>query len=140
MLGIQRAEIENLQARSVQLNAKVDTRRNVEKLLGPIVEQIGLSRVVVRAIVDGPVDEEFVKALKEVESRSSTIAAKLSEPEPVKALEDVRPLLDDLKAKAVERIRDFVVAQIKALLGSAIERIEGERDRTPIWPGIAARA
>jgi hypothetical protein len=114
-LGAVSAEIENLQARSVQLNAKVDTRRNVEKLLGPIVEQIGLSPVVVRAIVDGPVDEEFVKALKEVESRSSTIAAKLSEPEPVKALEDVRPLLDDLKAKAVERIRDFVVAQIKAL-------------------------
>ena len=33
----------------------------------------------------------------------------------IKALDDVKPLLDDLKAKAVERIRDFTVAQIKAI-------------------------
>lgn len=114
-LGAVSAEIENLQTRSVQLNAKLDNRRKVEKLLGPVVEEISLAPTVVRTISDGPVDECFVKALKEVESRSATVAAKLSEPEPAKALEDIKPLLDDLKAKAVERIRDFVVAQIKAL-------------------------
>jgi hypothetical protein len=114
-LGAVSAEIENLQTRSVQLNAKLDNRRKVEKLLGPTVEEISLSPIVVRTISEGPVDEDFVRALKEVENRSVAIAAKRSESEPVKALEDVTPLLDDLKAKAVERIRDFVVAQIKAL-------------------------
>jgi hypothetical protein len=44
--------------------------------------------------------------------------------------------LDDIAPPEVED----GLAQIKALLCSAIERIEGERDRTPIWPGIAARA
>jgi vacuolar protein sorting-associated protein 52 len=114
-LGAVSAEIENLQTRSVQLNAKLDNRRKVEKLLGPTVEEISLSPVVVRTISERPVDEDFVRALKEVENRSAAIAAKRSETEPVKALEDIKPLLDDLKAKAVERIRDFVVAQIKAL-------------------------
>jgi len=32
------------------------------------------------------------------------------------------------------------LAQVKALLCCAIERIEGERDRSPLWPGVAARA
>ena len=114
-LGTVSAEIENLQTRSVQLNAKLDNRRKVEKLLGPTVEEISLSPVVVRTITEGPVNEDFVRALKEVESRSVAIAAKGSGSEPVKALEDIKPLLEDLKAKAVERIRDFVVAQIKAL-------------------------
>lgn len=114
-LGAVSAEIENLQTRSVQLNAKLDNRRKVEKLLGPTVEEISLSPVIVRTISDGPVNEEFVHALNEVENRSGAIAAKLSEPRPVKALEDIQPLLDDLKGKAVERIRDFAVAQIKAL-------------------------
>lgn len=114
-LGAVSAEIENLQTRSVQLNAKLDNRRKVEKLLGPTVEEISLSPMIVRTISDGPVDEDFVKALKDVENRSAVIAAKRSESQSVKAAEDIRPLLDDLKAKAVERIRDFVVAQIKAL-------------------------
>jgi vacuolar protein sorting-associated protein 52 len=114
-LGAVSAEIENLQTRSVQLNAKLDNRRKVEKLLGPTVEEISLSPNVVKTISEGPVDEDFVRALKEVENRSAAITAKRSETEPVKALEDVTPLLADLTAKAVERIRDFVVAQIKAL-------------------------
>ena len=114
-LGAVSAEIENLQTRSVQLNAKLDNRRKVEKLLGPTVEEISLSPVIVRTISEGSVDDDFVRALKEVESRSAAIATKGSGSEPVKALSDIKPLFEDLRAKAVERIRDFVVAQIKAL-------------------------
>ena len=114
-LGAVSAEIENLQSRSVQLNAKLDNRRKVEKLLGPTVEEISLSPMIVRTISEGPVDEDFVRALKEVESRSDAIATKGPGSGPVKALGDIKPLLEDLRAKAVERIRDFVVAQIKAL-------------------------
>ncbi|KIX04018.1 uncharacterized protein Z518_07571 [Rhinocladiella mackenziei CBS 650.93] len=114
-LGQVSAEIENLQARSIQLNAKVDNRRNVEKLLGPAVEDISLSPFTVRSVVEGPIDENFIKALNEVEARSIMVEAKEMKSEPVKATQDVRPLLEDLKAKAIERIRDYVVAQIKAL-------------------------
>ena len=114
-LGQVSAEIEELQARSIQLNAKLDNRRNVEKLLGPAVEEVSLSPLTVRSIAEGTIDEAFVKALNEIEARSIIVAAKEKNSEQVKALQDLQPLLDDLKAKATERIRDYIVAQIKAL-------------------------
>jgi vacuolar protein sorting-associated protein 52 len=112
-LGAVSAEIESLQTRSTQLNAKLENRRKVEKLLGPAVEEISISPVTVRTISESPVDENWIRALSELESRSATIAKK--ESGSIKAIGDVKPLLEDLKAKAVERIRDFIVAQIKAL-------------------------
>ncbi len=112
-LGTVSAEIESLQTRSTQLNAKLENRRKVEKLLGPAVEEISISPLTVRTISEGPVDDNWIRALTELESRSTTISKKTSGS--VKAIEDVKPLLEDLNAKAVERIRDFIVAQIKAL-------------------------
>lgn len=114
-LGQVSAEIENLQSRSTQLNAKLDSRRNVEKLLGPAVEDVTLSPSTVRTIAEGPVDEHFTRALNEVEARSAMIEAKEKKSENIKALQDLKPLLENLKAKAIERIRDYIVAQIKAL-------------------------
>ena len=114
-LGQVSAEIESLQARSIQLNAKLDNRRKVEKLLGPAVEDISLSPFTVKSIAEGPIDDNFTKSLNEVEARSAIIEAKEKKSEQVKALQDLKPLLDDLKTKAIERIRDYIVAQIKAI-------------------------
>jgi vacuolar protein sorting-associated protein 52 len=113
-LGQVSAEIENLQSRSIQLNARLDNRRQVEKLLGPAVEDASISPVTVRAIAEGPIDDSFTKALHELEARS-TLLEKNASSTPIKALEDVKPLLSDLQSRAVERIRDFVVAQIKSI-------------------------
>ncbi|KAE8367219.1 Sac2 family-domain-containing protein [Aspergillus caelatus] len=114
-LGAVSAEIETLQTRSIQLNAMLANRRNVEQLLGPAVEEISISPKAVRLIVEGPIDENWVKALNEIESRAATIEAKVSSPSSTKSVEDVRPLLSDIKKKAVERIRDYLVSQIRAL-------------------------
>lgn len=99
-LGAVSAEIESLQARSIQLNAKLENRRNVERLLGPAVEEISISPKAVRAIVDGPIDENWVKALNEVEARSASIEKSSAS---IKALDDLRPLLADLKTKVTSR-------------------------------------
>ncbi|KNG87517.1 GARP complex subunit (Sac2) [Aspergillus nomiae NRRL 13137] len=114
-LGAVSAEIETLQTRSIQLNAMLANRRNVEQLLGPAVEEICIAPKAVRLIVEGPIDENWVKALNEIESRAATIEAKASSPSSTKSVEDVRPLLSDIKKKAVERIRDYLVSQIRAL-------------------------
>lgn len=113
-LGQVSAEIENLQQRSVQLNARLDNRKQVEKLLGPIVEDVSVAPATVRAIAEGPVDENFMRALTEIEARLAILESKKDVSE-FKAVEDLKPLLEDLKAKAVERIRDYTVAQIKAI-------------------------
>ncbi|KAH2305776.1 hypothetical protein KXV26_008538 [Aspergillus fumigatus] len=114
-LGAVSAEIETLQTRSVQLSAMLENRRKVEQLLGPAVEEISISPRAVRMIAEGPIDENWVKALNEIEARMTSIEAKVSGSSSTKAIEDVRPLLNDIKNKAVERIRDYLVSQIRAL-------------------------
>lgn len=119
-LGAVSAEIESLQNRSVALNTKLENRKVVEKILGPGVEDISISPAVVRKIAEGPVDEGFVRALAEIEKRSKTINAKAKENSELKSIKDVKPLLDDLTNRAVERIRDYIVAQIKAIRSPSI--------------------
>ena len=114
-LGQVSAEIESLQARSLQLNAQLDNRRKVEKLLGPAVEEISLSPQTVRAIAEGPIDYTFAKALTEIEARHMRVMEKTKSTGQTKAADDIKPLLDDLKTRAVQRIRDYLVTQIKAL-------------------------
>ncbi|KAK1149341.1 Vacuolar protein sorting-associated protein 52 [Aspergillus melleus] len=114
-LGAVSAEIETLQTRSVQLNAMLENRRNVEQLLGPAVEEISISPRTVRVIAEGPIDDNWVKALNEIETRTASIEARVSSSTTTASIEDVRPLLGDIKKKAVERIRDYLVSQIRAL-------------------------
>lgn len=114
-LGQVSAEIESLQSRSVQLNTQLDNRRKVEKLLGPAVEEVSLSPQTVRAVSDGPIDDVFAKALTEIEARLLTAKERDNNGGQTKAVEDVKPLLDDLRNRAVERVRDYLVSQIKAL-------------------------
>lgn len=119
-LGAVSAEIESLQNRSIALNTKLENRKVVEKMLGPAVEDISVSPVVVRKIAEGPIDDGFLRALSELSSRSKSIAAKSKEQSDLKALADIKPLVDDLTNKAVERIRDYIVAQIKAIRSPSI--------------------
>ncbi|KAK4112162.1 Vps52-domain-containing protein [Canariomyces notabilis] len=108
------ADIESLQARSTSLNVRLENRKAVEKRLGPLVEELCVSPVVVSKISEGHIDEAWVKILAEVDKRA-TAYKKNSQQMPSKALADVGPLLEKLVHKALERIRDFLVAQIKAL-------------------------
>ncbi|EPE26118.1 hypothetical protein GLAREA_02030 [Glarea lozoyensis ATCC 20868] len=108
-------EIETLQARSTALSFRLENRKVVENGLGPIVEEISVSPAVVRKIVDGAIDEAWVRALAEVEKRSKALDTKSNEHRNIKGIADLRPLLDNLVKKALERIRDFLVTQIKAL-------------------------
>ncbi|KAH8597255.1 Sac2 family-domain-containing protein [Bisporella sp. PMI_857] len=114
-LALVSAEIETLQARSTALNVRLENRKMVENGLGPIVEEISIAPAVVRKIVEGVIDEAWVKALAEVEKRSKAIDAKSNELRNIKGFKDLKPLLENLINKALERIRDFLVAQIKAL-------------------------
>ena len=109
------AEIEHLQDRSTTLNNKLDNRKAVEKVLGPEVEAFALPPFVIRKIVEGTVDDAWVKALEDFEKRVKVIEAKTKDGKDLKAAQDLRPFITDVSTKAVERIRDYVVAQIKAL-------------------------
>ena len=98
-LGVVSAEIETLQSRSVQLSSQLENRKNVERLLGPTVEAISISPKAIRTVSDGPIDQEWIKALNEIESCASNIETNSSLYNNVKAIEDVKPVLSELKDK-----------------------------------------
>ncbi|KAL8939882.1 MAG: hypothetical protein Q9216_003103 [Gyalolechia sp. 2 TL-2023] len=114
-LGAVSAEIETLQFRSTAMNTRLENRKVVEKLLGPAVEDVSIPPAVVTTIAEGSVDAVWVRALDELDKRSRTFHAKLKDSDHTKSALDVKPLLNDLTSKAVERIRDFFVSQIKAI-------------------------
>lgn len=109
------ADIETLQARSTALNVRLENRKAVEKGLGPVVEEISVSPTVVSKIADGHIDESWVKVVAEIDRRAAAYKKSLASAQGSKGLQDLGPLLEKLVLKAIERIRDFLVAQIKAL-------------------------
>ncbi|KAI1379325.1 Vps52-domain-containing protein [Hypoxylon crocopeplum] len=109
------ADIETLQARSTALNVRLENRKAVEKGLGPVVEEISVSPTVVSKIAEGHIDEAWVRVVAEIDKRATAHKKSTSSAQGSKGLQDLGPLLEKLVLKAVERIRDFLVAQIKAL-------------------------
>ena len=100
-LGAVSSEIETLQSKSMAMNSKLENRRVVEKLPGPAVEDISLSPAVVKKISEEQIDESWVKALAELEKRCKVIEARAKEDKKMKAIHDLKPLLDDLIAKVL---------------------------------------
>lgn len=95
------ADIESLQARSTALNVRLENRRAVEKSLGPIVEELSVSPMVVSKISEGHIDEAWVKILAEVDKRATAQKKNPQQPQS-KALTDVGPLLEKLVLKVPE--------------------------------------
>lgn len=93
------AEIETLQSRSTALSLRLENRKLVESGLGPIVEEISVSPAIVRKIVDGVIDEAWVRALAEVEKRSKAMDTKSKENRNIKGVRDLKPLLENLVNK-----------------------------------------
>lgn len=106
-------------------------------MLGPAVEEISISPAVVKKISEGKIDHAWIKALEELEKRSRAIDNKLRGPDKILAASDLKPLLEDLTSlvrnptniacagdlyplQAIERIRDFLVSQIKSLRSPSI--------------------
>ncbi|PHH77038.1 hypothetical protein CDD83_4175 [Cordyceps sp. RAO-2017] len=111
------ADIETLQSRSTALNRRLENRIEMEKLLGPIVEELSVSPDLIFKILDGHMDESWLMALAAVERKTIAYHKKrsLSRSRRNPSSEQLEPLLEKLTIRAAERIRDFLVVQIKAL-------------------------
>ncbi|KFY15835.1 hypothetical protein V492_01728 [Pseudogymnoascus sp. VKM F-4246] len=114
-LGDVSAEIETLRARSTTLSSRLENRKVVEHGLTPVVEEVTVSQTIVKTISEGEIDETWIVALNVVGKWSKALNAKATEAHNIKSVIDLLPLRDQLVNIAIERIRDFLVAQIKAL-------------------------
>ncbi|KAF5664060.1 SAC2 [Fusarium circinatum] len=109
-LAMVSADIESLQNRSTALNRRLENRKQVEKALGPLVEELSLSPEVISKISEGHIDETWAKMLAELDRRS-TLFKKKSETQTSNAAKDLEPILDKLIFKACA----LCFATIKAL-------------------------
>lgn len=91
------------------LNVRLENRRAVEKGLGPIVEDLSVSPLVVSKIAEGPIDEAWLKALSEVDKRGEAYKkATKSGHGQSRAAADLGPLLEKLTLK----VRWFLLRRV----------------------------
>lgn len=79
------------------LNYKLESKKTMEKLLGPIIDDIILPPDDVRKLVEGDVNESWVKALYETERRMKAIEG--MDAEKIQAIQEVKPELEKLTHK-----------------------------------------
>ncbi|PHH62264.1 hypothetical protein CDD81_7324 [Ophiocordyceps australis] len=116
-LAVVSADIESLQTRSTALSRRLESRLQVEAALAPLIDEISVSPETISKISRGHIDETWIKLLAELDRRTLLLKNKdtVTNFSRSKAVEELVPLLEKLTQKALERIRDFLVAQIKAL-------------------------
>ncbi|CAA7052315.1 unnamed protein product [Microthlaspi erraticum] len=106
--------IQILQETSMDMGLRVKNRRVVESKLAKFVEEIIVPPKMIDVIVDGEVDEEYMRWLETLSKKLKFVetdpAAKSS-----KALEDVEPELQKLRQKAISKVYDFFVQKLIAL-------------------------
>ena len=132
-LGVVSTEIETLQSQSTTLNTRLENRKRVEKILAPAAEEVSIAPTVVTTLSEGPIDDAWLRALAELQRKLKVNESRGALPNGIKAGADIKPLLDNLKSRVrsmecllilsgvnsvlqvVERIRDYLVAQIRAI-------------------------
>lgn len=94
------ADIESLQERSAALNRRLQNRKDVEKALGPVVEELSVSPEVVSKISMGQLDESWVQIICELDRRTVAYDKKITlGTRPSRASAELGPLLEKLTLK-----------------------------------------
>ncbi|ORY86116.1 hypothetical protein BCR37DRAFT_376655 [Protomyces lactucae-debilis] len=109
-LGAVSADIQTLQQKSDHLSVRLQRRKDAEAVIGPAVDQSILSPVLIKQILEAPVDKHYLKYIEQLES-FSLHESKQSQIETSYPASEV----DSLSNVAVARIRDYFVNRIKAL-------------------------
>ena len=98
------ADIETLQSRSTLLNSRLENRKTVGRALGPVIEDLSVSPETVAKVVDGPIDESWLKALGEVDKRATAYRKTSAGSKKSKAWSDLGPLLENLILKVAQDV------------------------------------
>ncbi|KAL3668681.1 hypothetical protein V7S43_005977 [Phytophthora oleae] len=114
-------EIRHLQDESIGMNVKLKNRRETEEKLQTYLDQVAVAPSLVKTIDEGEVNEVYLHALVTLNGKLRYAA--LSDPDPsgssfdlvpsqTAAFNDVDAQLKKLKARAIARIREFLLAKM----------------------------
>ncbi|CAI5702745.1 unnamed protein product [Peronospora effusa] len=117
-------EIRHLQDESIGMNVKLKNRRETEEKLQMYLDQITVAPSLVKTIDEGEVNEAYLHALVVLNGKLRYAALKNPDPlgssfdllpSQTAAFSDVENQLKKLKARAVARIREFLLAKINEM-------------------------
>ncbi|KAL0906542.1 hypothetical protein M5K25_025044 [Dendrobium thyrsiflorum] len=113
-IGSISSDIKSLQEKSMDMGLKLKNRKTAESKLSKFVEDIIVPPRMVDVIVDGEVNDEYLRTL-EILSKKLKFVEEDSMIKVSKALKDVQPELERLRQKAVSKVFDFMVQKLYAL-------------------------
>ncbi|XP_073052689.1 vacuolar protein sorting-associated protein 52 A-like [Primulina eburnea] len=113
-IGSISSDIKILQERSMDMGLKLKNRKAAESKLAKFVEDIIVPPRMIDIIVDGEVNEEYMRTL-EILSKKLKFVEIDSMVKSSKSLSDVQPELEKLRQKAVSKVFDFIVQKLNAL-------------------------
>uniref|UniRef100_A0A8D2IPY5 Vacuolar protein sorting-associated protein 52 homolog n=1 Tax=Varanus komodoensis TaxID=61221 RepID=A0A8D2IPY5_VARKO len=104
-------EIQTLQEQSVAMNVRLRNRQAVRGRLSQLVDELVVPSVMISTILETPVtDQAFLEQLHELNSKVNAVKEQAFRE--TMACGDVTDVLDKLKAKAVAKIREFILQKI----------------------------
>ncbi|KAL7145746.1 hypothetical protein ABFS83_07G107300 [Erythranthe nasuta] len=113
-IGSISSDIKILQEKSMDMGLKLKNRKAAESKLAKFVEDIIVPPRMIDIIVDGEVNEEYMRTL-EILSKKLKFVQIDAMLKTSKALNDVQPELEKLRQKAVSKVFDFMVQKLNAL-------------------------
>ena len=112
-------QMEFLQNRSNQLNSNIEDKKILDSMLTPLINDLAIPPQIVRSVCRGNINQKWVENLqfinekKEIYKKYENNGKKTGIP--VLSLHDLSKLLDLLEIKCVERIRNYLILQVKRL-------------------------
>ncbi|KAM3846362.1 vacuolar protein sorting-associated protein 52 homolog isoform 3-T3 [Vipera latastei] len=104
-------EIQTLQEQSVAMNVRLRNRQAVRGRLSQLVDELVVPNVMISTILETPVtDQAFLEQLHELNNKINAVKEQAFRE--TMACTDVADILDKLKAKAVAKIREFILQKV----------------------------
>ncbi|KAL6535643.1 Vacuolar protein sorting-associated protein 52 [Orobanche minor] len=113
-IGSISSDIKVLQEKSLNMGLKLKNRKAAESKLAKFVEDIIVPPRMIDIIVDGELNEEYMRTLEILSKKLKFVEADAMVKTST-ALNDVQPELEKLRQKAVSKVFDFLVQKLNAL-------------------------
>ncbi|ESW96996.1 hypothetical protein KL918_000607 [Ogataea parapolymorpha] len=107
-------EMEFLQKRSDVLNSQIKSKQELDTRLTPVINDLIIPPSIINSIIDDKIDEKWIENITFLTEKREIYSKYSSENQP-KCLPELVQLLDLMELKVVERIRDYLIKQIKTL-------------------------
>lgn len=106
-------EIRMLQGDSLAMNVKLRNRRSLQSLMTEYVSSVVVSPILVRQICEEEINESYLDYLLELNKKLDHM--KQNDMQKLPSCAQSAPELEKLRAKAVARVKDFLVSKVNAL-------------------------